>query len=279
MSTVTISAADVNKLRQLTGAGMMDCKKALTECGGDFDAAVDWLRKKGQKVSEKRADRDVNEGVAVALLNDDATSGIILALGCETDFVAKNDDYVNFARSIAELALANKPADKDALMNLDLNGMTVANAISEQVGKIGEKIEVTDYAAIDAASVVAYNHSNGKVSVLIGMNKASDAVAEIGKDVAMQIAAMNPIAIDKDGVPEDVKQREMEIGREQARAEGKPEQILDKIATGKLEAYYKDNTLLNQKFVKDNSKSIRDVLAGVDKELSVTAFKRIALGA
>ncbi|HAE13427.1 MAG: elongation factor Ts [Chitinophagales bacterium] len=279
MSTVTISAADVNKLRQLTGAGMMDCKKALTECGGDFDAAVDWLRKKGQKVSEKRADRDVNEGVAVALLNDDATSGIILALGCETDFVAKNDDYVNFARSIAELALANKPADKDALMNLDLNGMTVANAISEQVGKIGEKIEVTDYAAIDAASVVAYNHSNGKVSVLIGMNKAGDAVAEIGKDVAMQIAAMNPIAIDKDGVPEDVKQREMEIGREQARAEGKPEQILDKIATGKLEAYYKDNTLLNQKFVKDNSKSIRDVLAGVDKELSVTAFKRIALGA
>ena len=278
MSNVTISAGDVNKLRQLTGAGMMDCKKALTETGGDFEAAVDWLRKKGQKVSEKRADREVNEGVAIAQVNADATIGVVLAVGCETDFVAKNDNYIQFAQSIADLALNNQPADKDALLTLPLGDVTVAEAIAEQTGKIGEKIEITEYSLIEAASVTPYNHSNGKVSVLVGMNKSGDAVVETAKDVTMQIAAMSPIAIDKDDVPEEVKQREMEIGKEQARAEGKPEQILEKIAAGKLEAYFRDNTLLNQKFVKDNSKSIKDVLAGVDKELKVTAFKRIGLG-
>jgi elongation factor Ts len=278
MSNVTISASDVNKLRQLTGAGMMDCKKALTETGGDFEAAVEWLRKKGQKVSEKRADREVNEGVAIAQVNADATIGVVLAVGCETDFVAKNDNYIQFAQSIADLALNNQPADKDALLALPLGDVTVAEAIAEQTGKIGEKIEITEYSLIEAASVTPYNHSNGKVSVLVGMNKSGDAVVETAKDVTMQIAAMSPIAIDKDDVPEEVKQREMEIGKEQARAEGKPEQILEKIAAGKLEAYFRDNTLLNQKFVKDNSKSIKDVLAGVDKELNVTAFKRIGLG-
>ena len=278
MSNVTISAGDVNKLRQLTGAGMMDCKKALTETNGDFEAAVDWLRKKGQKVSEKRADREVNEGVAIAQVNPDATIGVVLAVGCETDFVAKNDNYIQFAQSIADLALNNQPADKDALLTLPLGDVTVAEAIAEQTGKIGEKIEITEYSLIEAASVTPYNHSNGKVSVLVGMNKSGDAVVETAKDVTMQIAAMSPIAIDKDDVPEEVKQREMEIGKEQARAEGKPEQILEKIAAGKLEAYFRDNTLLNQKFVKDNSKSIKDVLAGVDKELKVTAFKRIGLG-
>ena len=278
MSNVTISAGDVNKLRQLTGAGMMDCKKALTETNGDFEAAVDWLRKKGQKVSEKRADREVNEGVAIAQVNPDATIGVVLAVGCETDFVAKNDNYIQFAQSIADLALNNQPADKDALLTLPLGDVTVAEAIAEQTGKIGEKIEITEYSLIEAASVTPYNHSNGKVSVLVGMNKSGDAVVETAKDVTMQIAAMSPIAIDKDDVPEEVKQREMEIGKEQARAEGKPEQILEKIAAGKLEAYFRDNTLLNQKFVKDNSKSIKDVLAGVDKDLQVTAFKRIGLG-
>ena len=278
MSSVTISASDVNKLRQLTGAGMMDCKKALTETGGDFEAAVDWLRKKGQKVSEKRADREVNEGVAIAQVNADATIGVVLAVGCEPDFVAKNDNYIQFAQSIADLALNNQPADKDALLALPLGDVTVAEAIAEQTGKIGEKIEITEYSLIEAASVTPYNHSNGKVSVLVGMNKSGDAVVETAKDVTMQIAAMSPIAIDKDDVPEEVKQREMEIGKEQARAEGKPEQILEKIAAGKLEAYFRDNTLLNQKFVKDNSKSIKDVLAGVDKDLKVTAFKRIGLG-
>jgi len=279
MSSVTISAKDVNELRQLTGAGMMDCKKALVENNGDMEAAVDWLRKKGQKVSAKRADREVNEGVAVAKLNDNGKSGIVMALGCETDFVAKNEDYINFANSIADLALANKPADKDALLALDLNGTSVADAIAEQTGKIGEKIEITEYASIDADTVVAYNHSNGKVSVLVGLNKEGEEVADAGRDVAMQIAAMSPIAIDKDDVPEDIKQRELQIGMEQARAEGKPEQILEKIATGKLEAYFKDNTLLNQKFVKDPSKSIRQFLGEVEKDLTVSAFKRVGLGA
>ena len=216
--------------------------------------------------------------MAIAQVNPDATIGVVLAVGCETDFVAKNDNYIQFAQSIADLALNNQPADKDALLTLPLGDVTVAEAIAEQTGKIGEKIEITEYSLIEAASVTPYNHSNGKVSVLVGMNKSGDAVVETAKDVTMQIAAMSPIAIDKDDVPEEVKQREMEIGKEQARAEGKPEQILEKIAAGKLEAYFRDNTLLNQKFVKDNSKSIKDVLAGVDKELKVTAFKRIGLG-
>lgn len=277
--SVTISASDVNKLRQITGAGMMDCKKALSETGGDFEAAIDYLRKKGQKVSEKRADRETNEGVVVAAVSADGTYGTIFGLGCETDFVAKNEDYVNFAKAISAIAMANKPATKDALLGMQFEDITIAEKIAEQVGKIGEKIEITDYALITGEQVVGYNHSNGKVGVLVAMNKKGDAIEAAGKDVTMQIAAMAPIAIDKNDVPEEVKTREMEIGREQARAEGKPEAILDKIATGKLEAYYKDATLLNQKFVKDNSKTIREVLSGVEKDLTVTAFKRIALGA
>ncbi|HMZ87903.1 MAG TPA: translation elongation factor Ts [Chitinophagales bacterium] len=277
--SVTITASDVNKLRQITGAGMMDCKKALSETGGDFDAAIDYLRKKGQKVSEKRADRETNEGVVVATVSSDSAYGTIFGLGCETDFVAKNEDYVNFAKAISTIAMANKPESKEALLALPFESITIAEKIAEQVGKIGEKIEITDYALITGEHVVAYNHSNGKVGVLVAMNKKGDAIEAVGKDVTMQIAAMAPISIDKNDVPEEVKNREMEIGREQARAEGKPEAILDKIAAGKLEAYYKDATLLNQKFVKDNAKSIRDVLTGVEKDLTVTAFKRVALGA
>ncbi|HET8963054.1 MAG TPA: translation elongation factor Ts [Chitinophagales bacterium] len=278
MSTVTISASDVNKLRQITGAGMMDCKKALTENNGDFDAAVDWLRKKGQKVSEKRADREVNEGVVIAKVSEDGSYGAIFGLACETDFVAKNEDYIKFTESIIDLAMKNKPADKDALLALQMDGLSVSERIAEYVGKIGEKLEIPDYALITGASVIAYNHSNGKVGVLVAMNQNDEASKNIGKDIAMQIAAMNPIAIDKNEVPEEVKNREMEIGREQARAEGKPENILDKIAMGKLEAYFRDNTLLNQKFVKDNAKTIAEVLKSVNKDLTVTAFKRIGLG-
>lgn len=274
-----ISASDVNKLRQVTGAGMMDCKKALIECNGDFEAAIDWLRKRGQKVSEKRADREVNEGAVIASVSDDKSYGIILSLGCETDFVAKNEDYVKFAQAIADLAMKNKPADKNALLDLKLDGITISEKVAEQVGKIGEKIEVADYGILSADTVIAYNHSNGKVGVLVALNKKGEVIDNTGKDVAMQIAAMSPIAIDKNDVPEEVKMREMEIGREQARAEGKPEAILDKIAQGKLEAYYKDVTLLNQKFVKDNAKTIRDVLASVDKDLTIVAFKRVSLGA
>lgn len=276
--SVLISAGDVNKLRQITGAGMMDCKKALTETNGDFDAAIDYLRKKGQKVSEKRADRETKEGVVIATVSEDGSYGTIFGLGCETDFVAKNEDYVKFAKSISTVAMQNKASDKNALLAMTLDGNTVAEKIEEQVGKIGEKIEITDYAILTGETIVAYNHSNGKVGVLIALNKKGDAIVATGKDLTMQIAAMAPIGIDKNDVPEDVKAREMEIGREQARAEGKPEAILEKIAMGKLEAYYKDATLLNQKFVKDNSKTIRELLAGVDKDLSVIAFKRIAIG-
>ena len=216
--TITISAADVNKLRQITGAGMMDCKKALTETSGDFDAAIDWLRKRGQKVSEKRADRQVNEGVAIALVSSDKSYGVVLSLGCETDFVAKNEDYGNFAKARADMALANKPADKDALLALHMEGNSIAEKIAEQVGKIGEKIEIADYALIQGETVIAYNHSNGKVGVLVAVNKKSEPAETTAKDVAMQIAAMNPVAIDKNDVPEEVKQREMEIGKERARA-------------------------------------------------------------
>ena len=277
--SVTISASDVNKLRQITGAGMMDCKKARTETGGDFDAAIDYLRKKGQKVSEKRADRETNEGVVISAVSADASFGTIFGLGCETDFVAKNEDYVNFAKAISAIAMANTPATREELLALPIDGISIAEKIAEQVGKIGEKIEITDYALIRGEQVVSYNHSNGKVGVLVALNKKGEAIEAAGRDITMQIAAMSPIAIDKNDVPEEVKTREMEIGREQARAEGKPENILDKIAIGKLEAYYKDATLLNQKFVKDNSKTIRDVLAGVEKDLTVSAFKRVALGA
>ncbi|HNV99241.1 MAG TPA: translation elongation factor Ts [Chitinophagales bacterium] len=277
--SVTISASDVNKLRQITGAGMMDCKKALTETGGDFDAAIDYLRKKGQKVSEKRADRETNEGVVISAVSADASFGTIFGLGCETDFVAKNEDYVNFAKAISAIAMANTPATREELLALPIDGISIAEKIAEQVGKIGEKIEITDYALIRGEQVVSYNHSNGKVGALVALNKKGEAIEAAGRDITMQIAAMSPIAIDKNDVPEEVKTREMEIGREQARAEGKPENILDKIAIGKLEAYYKDATLLNQKFVKDNSKTIRDVLAGVEKDLTVSAFKRVALGA
>jgi len=277
--SVTISASDVNKLRQITGAGMMDCKKALTETGGDFDAAIDYLRKKGQKVSEKRADRETNEGLVISAVSADASFGTIFGLGCETDFVAKNEDYVNFAKAISAIAMANTPATREELLALPIDGISIAEKIAEQVGKIGEKIEITDYALIRGEQVVSYNHSNGKVGALVALNKKGEAIEAAGRDITMQIAAMSPIAIDKNDVPEEVKTREMEIGREQARAEGKPENILDKIAIGKLEAYYKDATLLNQKFVKDNSKTIRDVLAGVEKDLTVSAFKRVALGA
>jgi elongation factor Ts len=277
--TTIISAADVNKLRQITGAGMMDCKKALTETNGDFEAAIDYLRKKGQKVSEKRADRETNEGIVIAEVSGVGNYGIIMGLGCETDFVAKNEDYINFAKEIAALALQQKPMTKSDLLNAPLHGITVAEKLTEQIGKIGEKIEIVDYALLQGESLVAYNHSNGKVAVLVALNKENEIVEAAGRDIAMQIAAMAPIAIDKNDVPEEVKTRELEIGREQARAEGKPDAILDKIALGKLEAYYKDNTLLNQKFVKDNSKTIKEFLASTDKDLTVTAFKRIALGA
>lgn len=277
--SLTISAADVNKLRKMTGAGLMDCKKALTETDGDFEAAIDYLRKKGQKVAEKRADRDATEGVAMARTNAEGNFGIAIRLSSETDFVAKNEEFVGFAQQIADKALSDRPADLPALLALPLDGgASIGERVTEMVGKIGEKIEVAEYAHLSAPQVIAYIHVGNKIGVLAGFNKASEQVTAMGRDVAMQIAAMSPIAIDEAGVPDSVKEREMAIGREKAQAEGKPEAMLDKIAEGTLKRWYKDNTLIHQAFVKDGSKTVSQALAAVDKDLQVTGFARLSIG-
>lgn len=278
MSTNTISAADVNKLRQMTGAGMMDCKKALQETNGDFEGAVDFLRKKGAKISANRADRDAKEGAIIAKVSADNKIGVIVQLSCETDFVAKNDDFVAFTHRLAEIALANKAENADALRALPMDGLTVADKITEQVGKIGEKIDVVKYELIEGTNIVPYIHAGNKLSVLVSLNLApSEANLVAGKDVAMQIAALNPVAVDKGDVDPTIVEREIAIGMDQARAEGKPEAMLEKIAQGKLGKFYKDSTLLNQEFVKDSSKSIAQMLDGIEKGLTVISFKRISL--
>ncbi len=270
-----ISAADVSKLRKATGAGMMDCKKALQEADGDFEKAIEIIRKKGQAIANKRADREASEGVSIAKTNPEGTLGAIIALNCETDFVAKNEDFVKLAFSILDKAIESKPADLEALKQLTLDGKTIDAVIVEQIGVIGEKIELAYYDQIEAAQVVPYIHHGNRLATIVGLNKA--VAVEIGKDVAMQVAAMNPVAIDKNDVPGDVIEKEMEIGREQARKEGKPENILDKIAEGKLNKYFKENTLLNQEFTKDSKKTIRQFLQENDKELTVVSFKRYTL--
>lgn len=277
--SVKISASDVNKLRQQTGAGMMDCKKALVEANGDFEAAIDYLRKKGAKVAASRQDRESNEGVIIAKTTSDNKSGVIIEVNCETDFVAKNADFIAFAEAIAEKALNEKPADLEALKALEIDGVTIENQIIEQTGKIGEKIELSTYQTISAKRVIPYIHGNYRLGVLVGLSADIENIEEIGKDVAMQIAAMNPIAIDKDGVDASIVERELEIAKEQIRAEGKPEELLEKIAQGKINRFYKDNTLLQQDFVKDSSKSVSKVLDEVSKGLTVTEFKRVQLGA
>ncbi|MBM3920698.1 MAG: elongation factor Ts [Sphingomonadales bacterium] len=276
---MSISAADVNKLRQMTGAGLMDCKKALTETNGDFEAAMDYLRKKGAKISANRADREASEGAVIAVTSSDAKKGTAIKLTCETDFVGKNEAFVAFAKEIAEAALAAEPATLEDLKNLAISGGTVAGRLMDEVAKIGEKIDVTAYALVKGENVVSYIHGANRIGVLVELNNApSEANTAAGKDVAMQIAAMNPIAVDKSDVSADVVAREMEIGREQARAEGKPEAILDKIAQGKVEKFYKESTLLNQEFVKDNSKSVGKMLTDIEAGLTVKEFKRIQLG-
>src|SRR5690606_3492111 len=276
--SIKISAADVNKLRQQTGAGMMDCKKALVEAGGDFEAAIDYLRKKGAKVSASRSDREAQEGAVIAKTTADGTEGVIIELNCETDFVAKNADFVAFAEDIAALAVEKKPASLEELLSLQLNGTSIADRVLDETGKIGEKIAVSTYETLSAPRVVAYVHGNNRIGVLVGLSAEGNGVDEAGKDVAMQIAAMNPAAVDKDDVDQATIDRELEIAREQIRAEGKPEAMLDKIAQGKLNKFFKENTLLNQEFVKDSSKTVRQMLDGVQKGLGVTAFKRKMLG-
>ena len=279
MSTIApISAADVNKLRQMTGAGMMDCKKALTEANGNFEEAVDYLRKKGQKVAANRSDRDAKEGVVIGKTTADGKRGVLVVLNCETDFVAKNDAFVAFTTSILDLAIEKNPATLEELKGLALDGLTVEERVTEQVGKIGEKIELSAYEKVDAEKVVVYNHPGNKVATVVGFNKSgSEAIDAAAKDVAMQVAAMAPVALDKDDVDAKTLEREIEIGKEQARAEGKPEEMLEKIALGKLNKFYKESTLLNQEFIKDNKKSIRQYLDETEKGLIATGFKRISL--
>lgn len=273
-----ISAADVKNLRDMTGAGMMDCKKALEEAGGDVQEAIEILRKKGQKLSLKRADREANEGVVIALTNSDHTRGVIVKLSSETDFVAKNEDFVNLTRRFAQIALDAFPADLEGLLAQPFDGITIGDKVTEQVGVIGEKIELAAYERLEAATVSPYIHMGNKAGVLVGLNKAGDAAYESGRDVAMQVAAMKPIAVDKDGVDAVTIAKEIEIGKEVARQEGKPEDMLEKIALGKLNKFYKESTLLNQDFVKDNKLSVAAYLQTVDKDLTVTAFRHVTLG-
>ncbi|MGY6743886.1 MAG: translation elongation factor Ts [Cecembia sp.] len=276
---MAITAQEVNKLRQMTGAGMMDCKKALTEAEGDFEKAIDILRKKGQKVSASRADRETKEGTIVTHVSKDGATGTLLSLTCETDFVAKNDEFVAFANTLLNLAVSNNANSAEEVNALPFENITVTEKIVEMTGKIGEKIEVSHFEKVTGEVVVPYIHSNGKLGVLVALtNTNGAAVEEAGKDVAMQIAAMNPVAVDKDGVDASVVEREIEVGKDQARQEGKPEEMLEKIALGKLNKFYKENTLLSQAFVKDNSKSIAQYLDGVSKGMTVAAFKRVSIG-
>lgn len=279
MSTVTISAQDINKLRQMTGAGMMDCRKALTEANGDFEAAIDWLRKQGQKVAAKRSDREAKEGVVIAKTTTDNKTGIVVCVSCETDFVSKNADFVAFGQSIADAAIANNVKSLDELLNAKAGTATVAELVNDKLASIGEKIGVTKFERVDADYVASYIHGAYRIGVLVGLNQQQ---AEAGKDVAMQIAALNPVAVDAASVPADIIAREKDIALEQLKNDpkmaGKPAEMLSKIAEGKLNAFFKEQTLLAQAFVKDGSKTVGDYLKSVDADLKVTAFKRVALG-
>jgi len=277
MSTMAITAADVNKLRQITGAGMMDCKKALTEANGDFDAAIDYLRKQGQKVAAKRADRDASEGLVIAKTSADGTQGVLVCVNCETDFVAKNSDFAAMADRLATIALEKGASSVEALKATayDSNGMSIAEKLIEQTGVIGEKIEVSVCSEVKAAFVYAYNHPGNKVASIVGLNKAGFETA--AKDVAMQIAAMGPIALNKESVPQSVIDKELEIGKELAIQEGKPADMADKIAAGRLNKFFKESTLLAQEFIKDNKLTVEQYLKSQDKDLTATDFKRHSL--
>ena len=277
---MAITAQDVNRLRQETGAGMMDCKKALTEANGDFEAAKDILRKQGQKIASKRADNTTSEGIVLTQVSADGATGKVVAIACETEPVSKVEDFKNLAQAVLNAAVSTNAASKEELLATpQADGRSLQDHITDLMGKIGEKIDVVSYETVNAEKVVAYNHSNGKLGVLVGLNNTNGTdVTEVGKDIAMQIAAMKPIALDKDGVDAATVEREIEIGKDQARQEGKPEAMLEKIAQGKLNKFYKESTLLNQEFVKDSSLTIAQLLEKTSKGLTVTAFKRVAIG-
>lgn len=274
---MNITAQQVNELRKITGAGMMDCKRALVETEGDVEKAIDLLRKKGQKVAAKRADRDADEGVVLAKVSDDGTFAAAVMVNCETDFVAKNTDFIAYTQAILDIAVANKAKDVDALKALVVDGRTVEESITDQTGVIGEKIQLGRYEIVEAESAFSYIHPGNRIATIAGLNKAGD-FASIGKDVVMQIAAMSPIALDKEAVTQEVIDREIQVGKEQAREDGKPEEMLEKIAVGKLNKFFKENTLLNQAFIKDTKISVAQYLKNADSDLTVVAFKRLALG-
>ncbi len=273
-----ITAAEVNKLRQMTGAGMMDCKAALIEAEGDYDKAIDILRKKGQKVASKRADKEANEGIVLADTNADHTFAAVLILNCETDFVAKNTEFIGFAKTALELALAHKPKSLDEFKNLDWNGRKLMDGVTDLIGKTGEKMDLAKYEFIEAAKVFAYNHQGNRLATILGLNKA-DSANDVGHQLAMQVAAMSPVAVDSSDVPKEIIDKEIEIGMDQARQEGKPENMLEKIAMGKLNKFYKENTLLNQDFVRDNKLTVGQFIKQVDADLKVVGFRRLMLGA
>jgi len=276
---VNISAKDVNELRKKTGSGMMDCKKALVEAEGDFQKAIDILRKKGQKVSVARSNRKTSEGVVLYKLNSDESQASILSFTCETDFVAKNEDFQSLAQDIMEVAFENNLESIDEVLVSEINGSTIDQLIVEMVGKIGEKIKILDFQIMSGEKIVPYIHAGSKLGVLVSLNNTANTdYVTAGKDIAMQIAAMNPIALDRDQVDQSVVEKEIEIGKEQARKEGKPEQIIEKIAQGKLQKFFKENTLLSQSFVKDNSLTIKSYLATFSPELSIESFIRISIG-
>ena len=276
MSTITITAADINKLRQQTGAGMMDCRKALMESNGDFEAAIDYLRKKGQKVAALRGDREAKEGVIIAQTTDDKKTGYVINLSCETDFVSKNEEFVKFAQSVMDAVIANKVNSLDELNKVKIGDETVADKVNEQVAKIGEKIGITRFEKLEAPYVASYIHGAYRMGVLVGLSSGNE---EVGKDLAMQIAAMNPLAVDQDGISADVIEREKNIAIEQVKAEGKPAEMAEKIAAGKMNKFFKENTLLAQAFVKDGNKSVGDYVKEAGGDLKVTGFVRVALGA
>lgn len=271
-----VKTADIVKLRKLTGAGMMDCKNALAESNGDIDKAVELIRERGKAIANKRADREASEGAALAATTADGKKGAIVVLNCETDFVAKNDDFVGLTTKILNAALENFPTDVEALKALEIEGRKVQDLVSDQSGITGEKFDISFYEKIEGEKVVGYIHPGNKLATIVAFNKANFD-EQVGKDIAMQVAAMNPVSVDADDVPEKIRQQEFEIGREQARLEGKPENMLDKIAQGKLQKFFKENTLMNQDFIKDSKVNIANYLKSIDKDLKVIGFKRVSL--
>ena len=276
MSTITITAADVNKLRTITGAGMMDCKKALVEAEGDFDLAIENLRKKGQKVAANRSDRESTEGAAIAIVNADKTAGVVITLNCETDFVGMNENFVKMANDMANLALNFKT--KEEFLAADFNGITVAEKLIEQTGVIGEKLEIRTFERLEGAFIGSYIHSGNKIATLVALSANVAGAEEAARNVAMQAAAMNPIALNEAGVDAEIIEKEIEIAKDLLRQEGKPEAMLENISKGKIQRFYKDNTLVNQDYIKDSSMNVASYVKSVDANLTVTGFKRAALG-